>query len=148
MKGFLAVVLLLCTAGVSWLDSDAQEVKNAEGMCLSSLGLITECVSSLQVFSFEAGNRCCQPQSISYFKNPDTLFGCFDTSLECTAWPTRSWFALSSSTSTAPNEVLSSPAVAVAMIQHEKKTQNVQWKPLLRESLLYLTIMHTYRIAT
>jgi len=148
MKGFLAVVLLLCTAGVSWLDSDAQEVKNAEGMCLSSLGLITECVSSLQVFSFEAGNRCCQPQSISYFKNPDTLFGCFDTSLECTASPTRSWFALNSLFSIAPKEPHSSSAIVAPMIQHDGKPQNIQWKPLVRESLLYLTIMHSYRMAT
>src|ERR1700751_3434065 len=46
MKGRLSVVLLLCSVCINWLRSHAQEVKDTEGMCVSSAGLITECGSS------------------------------------------------------------------------------------------------------
>lgn len=148
MNGLLTAVLLLCTVSVSWLHSDAQEIKNTEGMCLSSLGPITECGSSLRSFSDEVVDRSCLPQSISFFQNPSISLGCSETPYACSTWPTRSWLGLSSSTSIVAKAPLSSSAIPATMIQQEGKPQNVQWKRLARESLLYLTIMHSYRIAT
>lgn len=148
MKRLLAVVLLLGTACVNWLCCCAQEAKNIEGICISSIGVTAECGSSVEIFKDETSQGCCSPDSGSYFQNPETLFDCAENSFSCTSWPARGLFALNSSASVAGREPASSAGFAATMIQPEGKPQNVQWKPLVRESLLYLTIMHSYRIAT